>query len=165
MFDKGAIISDCKNYRYVLWRVWNPDKPKCMFIMLNPSKADGNIDDPTIRRCIGFADAWGYGGFYVCNLFPYRATRPQDLLMTDDPFGQGNKDYIKELYDKVEIVVGAWGNANIVDKLMRGLSEFRLIDFTFPKLHYLELSNTHRPKHPLYLKKDCKPKKFRGRKF
>src|SRR3546814_16904510 len=63
-----------------LWRIWDDTKPQCMFIMLNPSTADADLDDPTIRRCIGFAKSWGYGGLQVCNLFAYRSTEPRELL-------------------------------------------------------------------------------------
>lgn len=51
-----------------------------MFIMLTPSTADADTDDPTIRRCIGFAKSSGFGGLYVGNLFAYRSTQPIDYL-------------------------------------------------------------------------------------
>lgn len=87
---KGAIISDCQQYRYALWRIWDETKPFVMFIMLNPSKADAETDDNTVRRCIGFAKSWGYGGIYICNLFAYRSTDPKVLLKVDNPFGDQN---------------------------------------------------------------------------
>ena len=74
----GAVFSPCERYRYKLWRVWDPARPLglVMFLMLNPSTATDAEDDPTIRRCIGYARSWGYGGLYVGNLFAYRATTP-----------------------------------------------------------------------------------------
>ena len=76
---KGAIISKDKKHRYRLWRIWDDSLPKALFIMLNPSTADVMLDDPTIRRCIGFAKSWGYGGIYVGNIFSLRSSNPKDL--------------------------------------------------------------------------------------
>ena len=83
----GAVFSPCGRYRYKLWRVWDPDLPLgcVMFLMLNPSTATDAEDDPTIRRCIGYARSWGYGGLYVGNLFAYRATDPTALQRVDHP--------------------------------------------------------------------------------
>ena len=67
--EKGAVISECQNYRYSLWRIWDESKPLIGFIGLNPSTADHREDDKTISRCIKFADSWGAGGFYMMNLF------------------------------------------------------------------------------------------------
>lgn len=77
---KGALISECGLYRYWLKRVWDPSKPKALFIMLNPSTADANIDDATIRKCIGFSERLGFGGFYVINLSAFRARDPLHLF-------------------------------------------------------------------------------------
>ena len=74
MYEKSAIISECEQYRYELRRIWQPKKGLVCWVMLNPSIADANIDDPTIRRCIGYTAKWGYGGRVVVNLFALRAT-------------------------------------------------------------------------------------------
>src|ERR1700691_893264 len=63
----GAVFSPCRRYRYALWREWGvlpgmPDKGYVLFVGLNPSTADETRDDATIRRCIAFAQAWGYSG-------------------------------------------------------------------------------------------------------
>lgn len=158
--EKSAIISECGNYRYSLSRVWDNSKPSVMFIMLNPSTADSENDDPTIRRCIGFAKDWGYGGIIVCNLFAYRATNPKDLLKCSNPFGDENIWHTKSNSEKVNLIITAWGNYPIVDKVLKGLSAFRLLTPVLNKLHYLELSKTGCPKHPLYLKKELTPIKW-----
>src|SRR5688572_12557148 len=75
----GARFSECGTYRYVLWRQWNEVNGDVAFVGLNPSTADDEKDDPTIRRCIGFAKRWGYGGVVMLNLFAYRATRPDAM--------------------------------------------------------------------------------------
>ena len=82
--NRGATFSKCKIYRYRLWRIWDAKKPTVLFIMLNPSTAGSTMDDPTIKRCIGFAKSWGYGGLYVGNLFAYRSTQPKGLLKLND---------------------------------------------------------------------------------
>lgn len=75
---RGAILSPSETFRYVLWRRWS-SRPLLVFIMLNPSTADALRNDPTIRKCIGFARRFGFGGIVVVNLFAYRATDPNDL--------------------------------------------------------------------------------------
>lgn len=83
----SAVISECGSYRYRLERVWEAEKDRVAFIMLNPSTADASKDDPTIRRCIGFAKAWGFGGLIVGNLFALRSTDPKALYGHKDPVG------------------------------------------------------------------------------
>lgn len=156
----SAVISDCGKYRYSLTRIWDESKPKVMFIMLNPSTADGIKDDPTIRRCIGFAKSWGFGGLYVCNLFAFRSTNPKELLNTDNPFGDKNIWHTRQLLDKVEKVICAWGNEKIVDKICGKGNSFENIYYAYDKLHFIELSKFGTPKHPLYLKSELKPNRL-----
>lgn len=75
----GAELSPDGRFRYSLWREWSGARWMA-FVMLNPSTADANVDDPTIRRCIGFAKREGCGGIEVVNLYPFRATKPADLI-------------------------------------------------------------------------------------
>lgn len=150
---KGAIISDCGKYRYRLWRIWNEANPLVMFIMLNPSTADSNLDDPTIRRCIGFAGSWGYGGLYVGNLFAYRSTDPKQLKSVIDPRGKDNDYHLRQMVMKCSIVICAWGNGyEYPNDSICGIPE--------SLMHYIDLSKDGIPKHPLYLKKSLKPKRF-----
>jgi hypothetical protein len=156
----SAVLSDCGKYRYELSRTWDELKPKVMFLMLNPSTADANKDDATIRRCIGFAKSWGFGGLYVCNIFAFRATNPKELLKIDNPFGDKNIWHTRQICNKVESVICAWGNESIVRKLLKNDSPFKMFDYIMSKLHYLELSKSGVPKHPLYLKSELKPVKY-----
>lgn len=148
---RGAIISDCTNYRYQLWRIWDDSLPKIMFIMLNPSTADSDIDDPTVRRCIGYAELWGYGGLYVGNLYAYRATDPSVLSNVEDAIGPDNEKHLKEMESRCEKIVCAWGNSE-------GRPEHLFSNIS--NLHYLKLNQDGTPAHPLYLKRDLKPIKF-----
>lgn len=100
---KSAIISECGKYRYSLSRIWDENKANVLFIMLNPSTADGDVDDPTIRRCIGFAKSWGYGGIYVGNLFAYRATDPKELLKVENPIGFENIHHLMDMYNELPL--------------------------------------------------------------
>lgn len=151
---KGAIFSKCKKYRYALWRRWDVDKPIVMFVMLNPSTADAETDDPTLRRCIGFAKDWGYGGVLKTNLFAYRATDYRKMLAAKDPVGKENIIWLKKAHRKSDLLVAAWGNHG--QHLEQDQAIFRL----FKDWHYLKLNKSGVPAHPLYLRKDLVPSKF-----
>lgn len=157
---KNAIISDCKQYRYRLERTWDESKAKALFIMLNPSTADATDDDPTIRRCIGFAKQWGYGGLLVGNLYAYRATKPKELLTVKNPIGDENIEHLQKMFREAELIVCAWGNANIVDALSKKYEYKPLRTTVITELTYLELAKDGTPKHPLYLKGELSPKRY-----
>lgn len=111
--DRGADISPCGRYRYSLWRRWDATKPAVLFVMLNPSTADADVDDPTIRKCIGFARRWGMGGIHVCNLYPWRATDPRELPRGPEVFGEDgherNADAVRRAAAEAGRIVAAWG--------------------------------------------------------
>lgn len=149
--EKGAIISECGKYRYQLWRIWDVSKPMCMFVMHNPSTADANDDDPTIRRCIGFAKSWGYGGIYVGNLTPYRATNPKSLidLSLYDLFPKENYKHLVDMFYRSYLHVLAYGNPVVPWPKNQ-------IPFKHKNWHCLKITKKGNPFHPLYLKKDLK---------
>ena len=149
-----AVISPCRRFRYTLTREWDDDKPSVTFIMLNPSTADADQDDPTIRRCIGFAKSWGYGSLTVVNLFAWRATDPRQLV-TMDRIGPDNDDWIRRMCAThgTQLVVCAWGiHGALFDRgeSVRGVLCFR-------DVHHLGLTKGGHPRHPLYLKGDTTP--------
>lgn len=151
--ETGATLSKCGLYRYELYRIWDNKKPLVLFIMLNPSTADADKDDATIRRCIGFAKSWGYGGIMVGNLFAFRATDPNELLKCENPIGHCNSSSIISMSRKCIAIVCAWGNSSIVRKL--GITfDVHLLR---SKLYYLKLSIDETPMHPLYLPKTLQP--------
>ncbi|MBP2623208.1 DUF1643 domain-containing protein [Streptococcus oricebi] len=153
--EKGAILSEDRKYRYVLWREWDASLPKLMFVGLNPSTADENEDDPTIKKCIAFAEKWGYGGFYMTNLFAYRSTDPAQLRSVENPVGDENDDYIKKYADLSDKVVACWGN----DGTYLGRSE--QVKNSLKTLFCLKVNQSGQPCHPLYLKADISLKPYK----
>jgi hypothetical protein len=152
---KGAVIDKTGTYRYSLWREWDQDKLKLVFIMLNPSKADENIDDPTLRRCINFANSWGYGSLMVVNLFAYRSATPLDLRQVSDPVGIANDRYLKKAIKSAAQVLVAWGNNG---KLMqRDRLVLELLSKHNIQPHCLGITQGGHPRHPLYTKCCTKP--------
>ena len=152
---KAAAFSLDRKYRYALWRIWDRRKPICMFIGLNPSTADENIDDPTIRRCKNYSADWNYGGICMTNLFAFRSTHPHDLLNTLKPIGPENNTWLMYLAIHSKIVVACWGNWGTMSK--RNEEVRKLI----PNLYCLSTTKRGQPKHPLYVPIAVKLKQYR----
>ena len=150
---KDAAISECGKYRYSLVREWDKSKGKVLFIMLNPSIANAEVDDPTIKKCISFSKNWGYGGLMVANLFAYITPYPKELFTAKYPEGRNNRVEIEKMIHDCEIIICAWGkNQGSPPEYLKKLSN----------LYYLKLlKDGQTPGHPLYLKKTLKPKSFR----
>jgi hypothetical protein len=152
----GAVFSDCERYRFRLWRVWDTSKPKVCFAMLNPSVANELILDPTVSRCQKRAQALGYGGFEVVNIFALRSTDPRALYDAIDPFGKENLEAIAEAVIDCEIAICAWGSHGKLFGLGKFIQEW--LTFFFPeKTRYLKLNSDGSPTHPLYLPYSLKP--------
>ena len=151
---KTASISDDGLYRYTLQRRWGRE-PCLPFVMLNPSTADATYDDPTIKRCVGFAQRLGYGGTHVVNLFAFRATQPSDMLKASDPVGPDNDAVLRHIalgcavrrYGRDERIplIAAWGNNAPQERV----AEVMAIPFVSEILHSLGVTNSGAPKHPL----------------
>ena len=157
---KDAGISALGQYRYYLTRIWDEDKGKVLFIMLNPSTADAEKDDATTTRCINYAKKWGYGGLMIGNIYPYRTKSPKILKTWIKMRNQRanfyyiNIDYVKRMAKEADLIICAWGGN------YKGIPEWlKELDVS---LHYLELCKGGlTPKHPLgNLSKDLKPKRF-----
>ena len=142
--QKAAVISNCNLYRYFLSRKWGEGK-KMLIIGLNPSIADASIDDPTIRRCIGFAKREDYGELWMANLFAFRSTDPKGLKTTVDPIGKENTQYLIDLSQKADLTVVAWGTLG--DYLNRDQEVLKLLK----NPHCFGKTKNGSPKHPLYL--------------
>lgn len=155
---KGAIIDSTGQYRYSLWRIWDTEKPKVTFIMLNGSTADAENDDPTLRRCIQYAKGWGFGSLEVVNLFAYRTTLPKELKRALYPVGPENDKHIVKAIKDAGMIVVAWGTNGAFmnqDKYV-----LQMLKRCGVELYYIDISKDGIPKHPLYLKGNLKPKKL-----
>ena len=145
-------------YRYYLSRCWDDAKGIVTWIMLNPSTADATMDDPTIRRCLGFSRRWGFGGIVVVNLYAYRATKPTDLWDAAgagvDPVGPLDDEAIMDAAKDAELVVAAWGAHGVARN--RGLVVTEGLTAAGINVDCLGLTKNGQPRHPLYLKDDTR---------
>jgi hypothetical protein len=166
-----AITNDAGIARHGRYRYWLTracaDRPVCgpfravNFICLNPSTADASSDDPTVRRLRGFTKAWGYDGFWLTNLFAYRATDPTDLCTAEgDVVGPLNDAWLVAVATRADLVVAAWG---AVDGLVRNNVRFAerracyLLSLLHMPIHTLGVTKNAFPRHPLYLRGDTQP--------
>lgn len=147
---RGATFDARRRYRYRLWRDWEPSRPRVVWIMLNPSTADETTLDATIRRCVGFAKAWGFGGIDVVNLFAWRATDPGLLRAAKDPVGPANDHAIAAALRDAALIVAAWGGNPIVSSRARDVR--RLAARLHKRLFCLGTTKDGEPRHPLYVR-------------
>lgn len=148
----SADLSPCGRYRYRLTREWDASLPRVCWIMLNPSTADADQDDATIRKCIAFSKRWGYGSLVVVNLFAFRSTDPDALpgpIDLRDP--RRNEEEITDAANEARAVVCAWGGhaaaIGFGDRISAHLRKS-------VSLHSLGLTKRGAPRHPLYLPLD-----------
>lgn len=153
--DKGALFSYDKKSRHVLWRNWNLDLPKVMFIGLNPSTANETNDDQTIKRCIAFAKSWGFGGMIMMNLYSHVSTNPDDLITSGENLEQTN-EWLLERASKCEKVVFACGAFKKHKQRLEQVLEL------FPERYCIDISKDGFPKHPCRLNGSLKLKKYPG---
>jgi hypothetical protein len=143
--ESGADFSPCRTWRYGLWRRWD-ERPLLAFIGLNPSTADETRNDPTVRRCIGFARSWGYGGLLMLNAYGLRSTDPAGLWRVDDPVGPGHDERMREHAAQASACVAAWG---VHCESSRAA---RVCEVIGRRVDCLGLTKGGAPRHPLYLK-------------
>src|SRR5438874_4748208 len=151
--DYGAIFDANARYRYSLWRAWSAYHPRIAFVLLNPSTADEQIDDPSIRRCMGFARAWNFGSMEVVNLFAYRATDYRELFKANDPIGEENNHFRKQAVECCSTVVLGWGTRGMLlgrDRQILSLLAGR------KDLYCLGITKDGQPRHPLYVQGDTR---------
>jgi hypothetical protein len=134
--------------------VWNAQAPTVLFVGLNPSTADAERNDPTIRRCVGFAQQWGYGGLYVANLFAWRSPHPQHLKQAAEPIGSETNRWLKKLNHHAHITIACWGNHGTFQQRDQAVMAL------MPQLHCLKITKQGNPAHPLYLPKYLEPIPF-----
>jgi hypothetical protein len=166
--EAGAVFSDCESYRYLLWREWASNHvgdwggktSTVLWIMLNPSTADENVLDPTLRRCQGFTRSLGWSRFEVCNLFALRSTDPRALHRVTDPVGPDNDGVIAERMAKAAIVVVGWGAFSLAQQRVDAV----LVAAERANKQLLCYGTTKggNPRHPLYLRADAELQPWKG---
>ena len=153
-FERTAVVSTDGVYRYVLERRWDDTKEPLVFELLNPSTADAMNDDPTVRKCVGFANRFGYGGALIVNVFAYRATKPRDLHAAADPIGPENLTFLTDTMRDRDVVLGwgqsawpSWCTETAVHETIQAAKNAKAIC-------YLGKTKSGRPSHPLMLSYD-----------
>jgi hypothetical protein len=145
--DMGALVSEDRVYRYRLSRRLSTGERTILFVGLNPSTADGEQDDPTIRREVDFAGCWGFNCYLKGNIYAYRSTKPKALYTVDDPVGPGNQEALKGMAERAEVIVAAWGSNRLTCDA-HTLAGWLL---SLPHTRCLGRNGDGSPKHPLYV--------------
>lgn len=159
---RGAIISKCGNHRYALWRLWDDRKPTLLYVILNPSKADANTDDNTVKKCIKIAAHNGYGGIRIVNLFSFRTPSPKELKRYAKEHGVydliDNHTYEHYKYQKFwsRDVCFAWGTNGTLFDRDTDVKEF----FEEYSALCIEKTKNGHPKHPLFCLDNSQLKAF-----
>lgn len=155
----GAVFDQSERYRYLLWRDFTgSDGRTLLMVMLNPNNADEVHNDPTIRRCIGFAKSWNFDRLEVVNLFAARAAKPEMLGKFREPVGPYNDDLIADRAEQAQQIILAWGNHG-------GLHDRDSAVVSILKKHTSHLfcfgtTKTGMPRHPLYIRSQTRPCAF-----
>lgn len=144
--SKTATLSSCQQYRYSLERIWETSDHLLLVVGLNPSTADADEDDPTIRRCVGFAKRLGFSGLLVANLFAARSTSPLGLKNFADPIGADNDLWLTRLQSRAARIVVAWGNGGSLGSRSGEVLKLLRDPYCFGK------TQSGHPRHPLYLR-------------
>ena len=157
--DCGAEFSPCRQYRYTLWRCWAGDRSTARmmaFVGLNPSKADELTNDNTVKRCMSFAQGFGYDGIWMLNLFAYRATDPKVMQAFHEPVGPGNDEALARVHNLSSLTVVCWG----VHGVLHGRDK-AVLDLLEPPVYCLGRTKDGHPRHPLYLASDSPCMEFK----
>ena len=154
--EQSATISEDQQYRYSLTRKVSDGERLVLFVGLNPSTADAKLDDPTIRRCVGFAKLWGFSWLLMGNVYAFRSTDPKSLQTVKNPVGPRNRDELDKMMAVSELVIVAWGN----NPLTAEAKEIANWVVKQDKVKCLGQNKNGTPKHPLYLAASTEPRKL-----
>lgn len=170
MKERKTEFSPCRKYRYTLWREFYPVRAieppllpvagneahnYLMVIGLNPSTADETHDDPTIRKCIGFAQRWGYGALCMTNLFAWRDTQPKNMKKATHPCGDDNHHHLLQCAAGAGMVLAAWGKDGKF--MQQDLTVQGWLSTIGVTLHCLKRNLDGSPMHPLYVPYETTP--------
>lgn len=137
---KGAVLDGKRRYR--LWRIWEQEKPLLLYILLNPSHANADVDDRTVVRLIQFTKNGGYGGFYLGNIHSFVTPNPKNLIHHLIPDDKANIGHLKAMERKCEKVVLGWGNSGKAPHWIKSM---------ISQPYCFGTNQNGSPKHPLYL--------------
>lgn len=152
MRSSAADISDDQAYRWSLWRTWPAGESTVLFVCCNPSTADGTEDDPTVRRCVAYAQAWGYRAVAIGNLYAFRTSKPRDLRAVPEPVGPLNDQALAAMVLDATIVVCAWGADPGIAGYTERVAEVTALLNTYARgLQCLGRTKDGWPRHPLYM--------------
>ncbi|MGR3494429.1 DUF1643 domain-containing protein [Citreimonas sp.] len=146
----AAYYSPCMHYRYGLRRTWDPSGDEVLFVMLNPSTATEERNDPTIERCQRRAARLGFGGVRIANLFAWRATRPSDLRRAGEPIGPETDALLRDWSGRAALTIAAWG----VHGAFLGRAA-QVAPLLCGDVRHLGLTRDGHPRHPLYVRNDA----------
>jgi len=152
----GAILDHHRQHRFLLWRFWD-DRPRMLFVGLNPSTANELGDDPTVIRLCDFAQRWGYGGLYACNVFSQITAYPKYLL-PETAVHAGDTPAIKMAVELTVLAVCGWGDG--IEKAPYGTARANTIKGYLRAPMCFGLTAKGNPKHPLYLPKDAELEEY-----
>ncbi len=165
--DAWARFSPDGKHRTLLGRRWSPLLPdvRWLFAMLNPSAAGADKDDPTVRRCFGFANDGGATSFEVVNEFTPIDSNPAALSRCGSPIWPdvaGADEEILAAARRAQVIVAAWGVRAATRRALRSRGErvLALLQIVGP-VHCLRLTASGHPEHPLYLPGDLRPQAYR----
>lgn len=148
--EADAVFNATRTHRYSLMRAWDDTGASILWVMLNPSTADENKLDPTLRRCRNFSREWGYGSFYVANIYAFRATNPAELFKAENPIGENNDEWIRRLAARCQTVVAGWGSHPMVKNSDRAKRVLEMLA-KFRSIYCLGTTQDGFPRHPLYV--------------
>ncbi len=162
----GARFSNNRQHRYMLWRTWNLKiSQRAVFVGLNPSRANEQSDDPTLRRCQNFARGWTgrwrCGGLFVVNLYSYCSPSPSELFRNGTRTNHLNNRWLSELCCRPDsLVIGMWGNHGLRNDRCHRFTDWAAENNII--VHSLAVNSSGTPAHPLYLKKGLKPREYKA---
>lgn len=151
--QRSAKFSECRTYRYTLLRKYpalpinvRPREGRILWILLNPSTADENFDDPTNTRVAKYSLRWGFKIIQTVNLFAVRCPDPSILAKVVDPVGPENDRIIRREIRKASMIVCGWGNLGTYQK--RDLEVVRMLKKREVHPFCLGCTGSGQPIHP-----------------
>lgn len=146
MDNSGAKFSDDKKFRLALWRIWEDDKPKVMYVGLNPSTANETKNDNTITKLVKASKHNGFGGFFMLNLYSYVTAYPEQLKGNWEIMDGINNKHLLDYSGKADKIVFCWGNFKEAQEKASELKH------AFSDAWCFKQNKNGSPKHPLYCK-------------